>query len=41
MAGPDEIQVHRATYGKVIGMLKYGTIACAVIAAAVIFVITR
>ena len=41
MAGQDNMQAHRATYDKVIGVLKYGTVACAAIAAIVIFVITR
>ena len=41
MAAENDMQVHRATYDKVIGWMKYGTIIVAVIAASVIFVITR
>lgn len=41
MAAENDIQVHQATYHKVIGWLKYGAIIVAVIAAAVIFLITR
>ena len=41
MATDGDMQVHRATYGKVMNVLKYGGIVCFVIAAAVIFVITR
>ena len=41
MAAENDMQAHRATYGKVMGVLKYGAIVCFVIAAAVIFVITR
>jgi hypothetical protein len=41
MAAENDMQVHQATYDKVIGWLKYGAIIVAIIAASVIFVITR
>ena len=41
MAADNDIQVHQATYHKVIGWLKYGAIIVAVVTAAVIFLITR
>ena len=41
MAADNDIEVHQATYHKVIGWLKYGAIIVAVVTAAVIFLITR
>ena len=41
MAADNDIQVHQATYHKVIGWMKYGAIIVAIVAAAVIFLITR
>ncbi|WP_170318408.1 aa3-type cytochrome c oxidase subunit IV [Sphingomonas sp. PAMC 26621] len=40
MATESDLQVHQATYGKVIGVLKYGAIACFVIAFAVVWLIS-
>ncbi len=34
-----EMKVHEATYHKVIGMLKWGAVACFFIAAAVVWLI--
>jgi hypothetical protein len=39
MAGNGDMQSHEATYGRVIGMLKYGTIACLAVAALVVWLI--
>ncbi|MES2095132.1 MAG: aa3-type cytochrome c oxidase subunit IV [Pseudomonadota bacterium] len=39
MAGDTDMKPHRATYESVIGMLKYGAVACAGIAALVIWLI--
>jgi len=39
MAGDGDIKVHEATYHKVIGMLKWGAVACFVIAFTVIWLI--
>lgn len=41
MAAENDIQVHQATYHKVIGWLKYGAIIVAAVAVGVIFLITR
>lgn len=40
MAAQDDIQVHRTTYGKVINVLKYGAVACFIIAFAVVWLIS-
>ena len=37
--GDMNIKPHVATYGSVIGMLKWGTVGCAVVAALVIWLI--
>jgi hypothetical protein len=39
MAGDTDMKPHRATYDSVIGMLKYGAVGCAAIAALVIWLI--
>ena len=39
MAGDGEIKVHEATYHKVIGLLKWGAVACFLIAMLVIWLI--
>ncbi|HWK36681.1 aa3-type cytochrome c oxidase subunit IV [Sphingomonas sp.] len=39
MADQTDIQAHEATYHGVMAMLKWGTVACAVIVAGVIFLI--
>ncbi len=39
MAGDMDIRQHSQTYGKVIGLLKWGTLACALIAAFVVWLI--
>ena len=39
MAGNGDMKAHVSTYSSVIGMLKWGTVACAVIAALVIWLI--
>jgi hypothetical protein len=41
MAGDNDMQVHRATYDKVITVMKYGALAVFIIAFAVIYVISR
>ncbi len=41
MAGNGDMKAHVGTYNSVIGMLKWGAVACAVIAAAVIYLISR
>lgn len=40
MAADNDMQVHRATYGKVINVLKYGAVAVFIIAFAVIYLIS-
>jgi hypothetical protein len=40
MAGNGDMKAHVSTYSSVIGMLKWGTVACAVIAALVIWLIS-
>jgi Bacterial aa3 type cytochrome c oxidase subunit IV len=40
MAGDSDIKVHEATYHQVIGLLKWGAVACFVIAAAVVWLIS-
>ena len=35
-----DMQVHRATYDRVIGLLKWGAVACFIIAFAVIWLIS-
>ena len=39
MAGDMDIRAHSSTYGRVIGMLKWGAVACALIAALVVWLI--
>jgi hypothetical protein len=39
MAGDGNMNTHQATYGSVIGMLKWGTLGCVIIAALVIWLI--
>ncbi|WP_238940804.1 MULTISPECIES: aa3-type cytochrome c oxidase subunit IV [Sphingomonas] len=39
MAGNGDMHAHEATYGSVIGMLKWGAVGCAIIAAFVIWLI--
>jgi hypothetical protein len=41
MANEGDLQVHRATYTKVIGVLKYGAVACFIIVAVVMYLISR
>lgn len=36
-----DLKAHEATYTRFIGLFKFGTVACAIIAALVIFLITR
>ncbi len=36
-----DMQAHRKTYGKVIGVLKWGAVACFIIAMAVIWLISH
>ncbi|GAA0657074.1 hypothetical protein FHT00_002331 [Sphingomonas insulae] len=40
MAGNGDMKAHEATYSSVTGMMKWGTVACAVIAALVIWLIS-
>lgn len=40
MATEGDLQVHRATYGKVINVLKYGGVACFIIAFVVVWLIS-
>ncbi len=40
MAGNGDLNAHESTYSSVIGMLKWGTVGCAVIAALVIWLIS-
>ena len=39
MAGDMDIRQHSTTYGKVIGLFKWGAVACALIAALVVWLI--
>lgn len=39
MAGDMDIKAHSGTYARVIGMLKWGTVACVILAAFVIWLI--
>ena len=39
MAGDMDIRAHSTTYVRVIGMLKWGAVACALIAALVVWLI--
>ena len=39
MAGDMDIRAHAQTYGKVIGLLKWGAVGCAAIAALVVWLI--
>lgn len=39
MAGNGDMKAHEATYGSVIGLLKWGAVGCAVIAALVVWLI--
>ncbi len=34
-----EIKTHAATYGRVMGMLKWGTVACVLLTALVVYLI--
>jgi hypothetical protein len=40
MAGDSDIKVHEATYHQVIGLLKWGAVACFVIAFTVVWLIS-
>lgn len=40
MADATDMQVHRKTYDKVIGMFKYGGIAVAIVALVIIYLIS-
>lgn len=40
MAADSDMQAHRATYEKVIAVLKYGAVACFIIAFAVVWLIS-
>lgn len=40
MAGETDMNVHRATYDKVVGMLKYGAVLCGIIALVVVWLIS-
>ena len=40
MAGHTDMKPHEQTYHSVIGMLKYGAVACIIIAAIVIWLIS-
>jgi Bacterial aa3 type cytochrome c oxidase subunit IV len=39
MANDNDMKMHEGTYESVIGMLKWGTIACALVGAIVVFII--
>ncbi len=39
MAEPGNMKAHQATYDRVMVMMKWGTVACAIIAAVVIWLI--
>jgi hypothetical protein len=39
MAGNSDLKAHESTYAQVMGMMKWGAVACAVVAAAVIYLI--
>ena len=39
MAGDGNMSAHEQTYGSVIGLLKWGTLGCAIVAALVIWLI--
>ena len=39
MAGNGDLKAHEATYGSMIGMLKWGSVACAVLVAIIIYLI--
>ena len=39
MAQQSDIETHAATYHKVLGLMKYGAVACGVIAAIVIWLL--
>lgn len=38
---PGQMKAHAGTYGSFISLFKWGTVACAIVAAIVIFLITR
>jgi hypothetical protein len=40
MAGNGDMKAHETTYGRVMGMMKWGTIACVLVAALVIWLIS-
>lgn len=39
MAGNGDMKTHEATYASLIGLMKWGTIGCAAVAALVIYLI--
>lgn len=39
MAGDGNMKAHEATYGSVMGLLKWGTLGCAIVAAIVVWLI--
>jgi hypothetical protein len=39
MASDNDMKMHEGTYVSVIGMIKWGTIACALVGAIVVFII--
>ena len=41
MAGNGDLKAHEQTYAQMIGMLKWGGVACFVIAAIVVWLISR
>lgn len=41
MAGNGDLKAHEQTYALMIGMLKWGGVACFLIAAAVVWLISR
>ena len=41
MAGNGDMKAHESTYAAIIGLLKYGAIACVIIALLVIWIIAK
>lgn len=41
MASDNNLQAHEQTYSKIMGLLKWGAVGCAIIAAFVIWLISR
>ncbi len=39
MASDNDMHAHQETYGSVMNMLKWGTVACALVGAFVVFII--